>query len=73
MKQPKIPQTRRKFIYRTIKRNNGTGSVKDRVRSGRPVSVTTVRMKNPRRSMRKMASELGISRFSVQKIVYCIN
>ena len=48
--------------------------MKDRARSGSPTSITTTRMRkvirsrilrNPRKSMRKMSSELGISRSSV--------
>ena len=63
------------MIFCTIKRFNETGSLLDRPRSGRPVSVSTVRMRkgrvlqNPRRSVRKMAKELKISRGSLQNIV----
>ena len=45
MKLLKIPETRRKLIFRTIKLFNETGSLLDRPRSGRPVSVSTVRMR----------------------------
>ena len=78
MKLLKIPETRRKLIFRTIKRFNEIGSLLDRPRSGRPVSVSTVRMRkvvrsrvlrNPRRSVRKMAKELKISRGSLQNIM----
>ncbi|KAI6659646.1 hypothetical protein LOD99_14569 [Oopsacas minuta] len=70
MKLLKIPQTRRNFVIRTIKRFNETGAVMDRARTGRPVSITTVKMRkvvrsrvlrNPQRSIRKMAKELKIS------------
>ena len=73
-----IPKTRRKFVYRTINRYKDTGSVSDKPRSGRPASVTTTRMRkivrgrvwrNPRRSVRKMAAELKVSRSSLQRIV----
>ena len=78
MKLLKIPQTRRNFVIRTIKRFNETGGVMDRARTGRPVSITTVKMRkvvrsrvwrNPQRSIRKMAKELKISRGSLQTIV----
>ena len=78
MKLLKIPETRRKLIFRTIKRFNEIGSLLDRPRSGCPVSVSTIRMRkvvrsrvlrNPRRSVRKMAKELKISRGSLQNIV----
>ena len=74
-----FPQkTRRKLIYRTIKRYRDTGSTSDRQRSGRPTSATTTQkrkvirsriQRNPQRSMRKMALELNISRESVRTIV----
>ena len=62
MKLLKIPQTRRNFVIRTIKRFNETGGVMDRAKTGRPVSITTVKMRkvvrsrvwrNPQRSIRK--------------------
>ncbi|KAI6658360.1 hypothetical protein LOD99_11066 [Oopsacas minuta] len=74
----KIPQTRRNFVIRTIKRFNEAGGVMDRARTVRPVSITTVKMRkvvrsrlwrNPQRSIRKMAKELKISRRSLQTIV----
>ncbi|KAI6650052.1 hypothetical protein LOD99_10524 [Oopsacas minuta] len=70
--------SRRKLIYRTIKRYKDTGSTSDRQRSGRPTSATTTQkrkvirsriQRNPQRSMRKMALELKISRESVRTIV----
>ena len=78
MKLLNIPRSRRKFVYRTIKRYQDTGSILDKPRSGRPVTVTTKKMKNvvrcriwrnPRRSLRKMASDLKISQGSLRKIV----
>ena len=73
-----MPKTRRKFVYRTIKRFQDTNSVKDKPRSGRPVSVTKTKMKkvvwsrilrNPRRSIRKMAAQLKMSPKSLRTIV----
>ncbi|KAI6648714.1 hypothetical protein LOD99_7940 [Oopsacas minuta] len=70
--------SRRKLIYRTIKRYKDTGSTSDRQRSGRQTSATTTQkrkvirsriQRNPQRSMRKMALELKISRESVRTIV----
>lgn len=78
MKILNFPKSRRRFVYRTIKRYQETGSAFDKPRSGRPVTVTTTRMKNivrsriwrnPRRSMRKMASDLKISQGSLRNIV----
>ena len=78
LKRLKMSKGRRMFVHRTIKRFQDTGKVKDRNKSGRPVSVTTPNVRkavreqirrNPRRSMRKMASVLNISRKSVQRIV----
>ncbi|KAI6646055.1 hypothetical protein LOD99_9503 [Oopsacas minuta] len=71
MKLLKIPQTRQNFVIRTIKRFNETGGVMNRARTGRLVSITTVKVRkivrsrvwrNPQRSIRKMAKELKISR-----------
>ena len=73
MKTLGIRKERCMFVYRTGYRRH-----RDRSRSGRPISVTTQRMKNiircrirrnPRRSIRKMSTELGISRTSVTYIV----
>ena len=78
LKEFKLPKSRRSFVYRTIQRYNETGSVNDRNRSGRPRTATTPEVKkkiasrisrNPRRSMRKMAGELQISRESVRRVV----
>ena len=77
MKALEIPQKRRKFVYRTIKRYQDTGSVVNKPRSG-PVTATSKRIKcvvrsriwrNPRRSQRKMASDLKISPGSLRTIV----
>ncbi|KAI6652925.1 MhmaT1 transposase [Oopsacas minuta] len=78
MRIQNIPETRRKLIFRTIKQFDETGGIIDKPRSGRPVSITTVRMRktvrsrvwrNPQRSVRKMTKELKISRGSLQNIV----
>ncbi|KAI6648776.1 hypothetical protein LOD99_7163 [Oopsacas minuta] len=78
MRSLNIPKERRKFVYSIIQRYLETGSVKDKSRSGRPIAITTTRIKiiirhrirrNPRRSMRKMSSKLKISPTSVHKIV----
>ncbi|KAI6648777.1 MhmaT1 transposase [Oopsacas minuta] len=74
----KFPNSRRKFITRTIERYEVTGGITDKPRSGRPRSVTTQRLKkvvrqrirrNPRRSMSKMAKELRVSRRSIGRVV----
>ena len=74
----KMPNGRRMFVYRTIKRYQETGTVEDKVRSGRPSSILTPRVKkaireqirgNPRRCMRKIALGMEISRRSVSRIV----
>ena len=73
-----IPETRRKVVYRIIKRFQETNSVKDRARSGRLVSVTTTQMRkvvrsrilrNPRQSMRKMAAQLDMCPKSLRTFV----
>ena len=60
----------RKLIYRTIKIYKETGSLNDKARSGRPRTEKTIGLKakvqkrivrNPRRSMRKMARDFGVS------------
>ena len=77
-KMLKMPRGRRMFVVRAIKRYLETGNVEDRARSGRPCTVVTPKVRktvreqirrNPRRSMRKMASVIEISRRSVQRIV----
>ena len=73
-----LPKCQRKFVYRTIRRFNETGGIWDKPRSGRPCTVTTPKLvkvvrerirRNPRRPMRKMASELKVSRRSIQRVV----
>jgi AraC-like DNA-binding protein len=68
----------RRFIRRTISRLEETGSVDDRKRSGRRRSARTPRRikavrarlrRNPRRSQRKLASQMGVSRRSIQRII----
>ena len=68
----------RPFISLTIKRWRETGSIADRPRTGRPRTVRTperikaVRARirrNPRRSQRKLASQMGVSRSSIQMIL----
>lgn len=68
----------RRTIENTIRRHRETGGIQDRPRSGRPrTSITPVNIRKVRdkvrqeakRSMRKMAKELQISRGSVQDIV----
>ena len=41
----KMPNGRRMFIYRTIRRYQETGTVEDKVRSGRPSSIIAPRVK----------------------------
>ena len=74
----KFPNSRRKFIYRTIERYEVTGRITDKPRSSRPRFVTTLRLKkvrreiirrNPRRSMSKRAKELKVSRRSIGRVV----
>ena len=69
----------RKLIYRTIQRYKETGSLKDRARSGRSRNVRTRELKakikkrivrNPRRSMRKMSRNFGISSRSIGRVVH---
>ena len=69
----------RKLIYRTIQRYKETGSLKERARSGRPRNVRTRELKakirkrivrNPRRSMRKMSRDFGISCRSIGRVVH---
>ena len=45
MKLLNIPKERRKIVYNTSKRFNEIGSVNERKRSRRPITVTTARMK----------------------------
>lgn len=66
------------FVHRTIKRYNETGSVEKRYGGGRKKTATSPKIvrhvkarinRNPRRSGRKMAKELKISRRSMQRIL----
>ena len=50
MKALDIPQKRRKFVYRTIKRYKDTGRIVDKPRSGRPVTATTNKLRKVVRS-----------------------
>lgn len=68
----------RRFVYRTIKRYNETGDVKDKPRHGRPRSVIKEDIiakvkrlieQNPKRSSNELAQELGISRSSIGRIL----
>jgi inhibitor of nuclear factor kappa-B kinase subunit alpha len=68
----------RNTVYDAIKRYKELGSLEDRPRSGRPVTVATIANKekirkkisrNPQRSMRAMAKSMKISKDSVRKIV----
>lgn len=74
-RQLHIPSSR---VSETIRRYQQLGTTEDRPRSGRPRSVNTPRnrsvirkkiTRNPRRSMRRMALELGVSRESVRTII----
>ena len=74
----KVEKVNRMMVYRTLKRFNETCSVEDRLRPGRPTCVRTSQLKNvircrisrnPRRSMRKMARELKVSKESLRKLV----
>ena len=69
----------RKLIYRTIKRYKETGSFNDKARSGRPRTERTIGLKakvqkrivrNPRRSMRKMARDFGVSSRTIRRVVH---
>ena len=67
----------RKLIYRTIKRYKETESLNDKARSGRPRTERTIGLKakvqkrivrNPRRSMRKMARDFGVSSRTIRLV-----
>ncbi|KAI6649823.1 MhmaT1 transposase [Oopsacas minuta] len=73
-----IPKSRRKIVYRTIQRYNKTGGHKRYAKKRSTKVGTTPRLKkvvidrirrNPRRSLRKMASELKVSHGSMQNLV----
>ncbi|XP_059096817.1 uncharacterized protein LOC131891306 [Tigriopus californicus] len=62
----------------TIKRYKYTGSVENRPKSGRPRSIRTRKLieatrskirRNPKRSIRKLASEAGVGRESMRKVI----
>uniref|UniRef100_A0A1I7XJT9 Paired domain-containing protein n=1 Tax=Heterorhabditis bacteriophora TaxID=37862 RepID=A0A1I7XJT9_HETBA len=68
----------RMTVHRTVKRYQELGTVEDHPRSGRPRSVNTSRirkmvkkkiLRDNKRSMRKMASDLNISPKSMRRIV----
>uniref|UniRef100_A0A1I7WH57 HTH_Tnp_Tc3_2 domain-containing protein n=1 Tax=Heterorhabditis bacteriophora TaxID=37862 RepID=A0A1I7WH57_HETBA len=68
----------RMALHRTVKRYQELGILKDHPRSGRPRSVNTSRirkmvkkkiLRDNKRSMRKMASDLNISSTSMRRIV----
>uniref|UniRef100_A0A7I4XX48 HTH_Tnp_Tc3_2 domain-containing protein n=1 Tax=Haemonchus contortus TaxID=6289 RepID=A0A7I4XX48_HAECO len=74
-KQLQIPL---KTVYNNVNRYKATGTMEDKPRKGRPKSATTKKIvkivrekirRNPRRSERKMAFEVGISARSVGRIV----
>ena len=65
------------LVYRTIKRNNDTKGIADRPRLGRPSTTRSIRLRkavrsrvarNSKRSMRKMAKDLGVNRESSRKV-----
>ena len=65
-------------VSRTISRFKELGDLSDRKRAGRPATANTSRnrniirnriLRNPKRSMRKMGKELGISKDSVNTII----
>lgn len=69
-----IPRT---TVFNNLKRFKETGTMDDRPRSGRPKTATSNRIvkvirekirRDPRRSMRKMAADAGISEKSVRRI-----
>jgi transposase len=68
----------RPFISLTIKRWRETGSIADRPRTGRPRTVRTPERikavkarirRNPRRSSRRLASQMGVSERSIRRIL----
>ena len=65
-------------VYRIVKRLRDTGSVNDRIRSGRlrsvrtPLAIKRVReriRRNPQRSVRSLSADLKIARRSLQRMV----
>ena len=78
LKKLKGEKVNRMLVYRTIKRYNATKGIADRARSGRPSTVRSIRLRkvvrgrvarNPKRSIRKMAKEIGVNRESLGKVV----
>ena len=74
----KVDKVNRMLVYRTIKRYKDTQGMTDRPRSGRPPTARAIRLRkavrsriarNSKRSMRKMAKELGVNRESLRKLV----
>lgn len=66
------------FVYYNIERLRGTGSIKDRPKSGRKRTVRTKKLikavrerirRNPERSANKLASDMGKSRTTMQRIL----
>ena len=69
----------RRLIHRTIQRFKGTGTVQDRPRTRRPRIIRTRNLKeklrkiivrNPRRSIRKMAQDFQISDRSLRRVIH---
>jgi hypothetical protein len=72
----------RQAIYKLAKKFDGTGSVEDSPRSGRPTTVRTEEniqlvskafAQNPKLSQRRASLELGISRTSLQRLMQDLN
>ncbi|PIC20539.1 hypothetical protein B9Z55_025705 [Caenorhabditis nigoni] len=68
----------RHVVYRTIKRFTEIGTLSDRIGRGRKPTVTTPEKvkairerirRDPHRSIRKLATDMGMSRVLIQKIV----
>lgn len=69
---------KRDFVYRTLRRYHETGGVSDRKHTGRPRSVRTAKLvknvkarirRNPRRSGRKLAGEMGTSHTTMRRVL----
>jgi inhibitor of nuclear factor kappa-B kinase subunit alpha len=74
----KAQKVNRRLVQRTIKRFIETGDINDRPRSGRPktkvveknIKIVRSRVRrNPKRSIRKMATDLNMSERSMRRIV----
>ncbi|KAL6724285.1 hypothetical protein Aduo_019185 [Ancylostoma duodenale] len=68
----------RSAVYDAVKRFRQLGDCDNRPKTGRPVSEARIRarhairkriIRNPQRSMRKMASDLGLSEKTVRSVV----